>query len=119
APDLDLAELLRGRGATAAVLHGDVDALMLVQRLAESGVQVPRDCSVVAYDDVVAALGSTPLTAVAPPRAEIGRAAAGLLLHRLSGAAGALGPVRRTQVLPELKVRGSAQAITPAVASTD
>lgn len=111
APDLDLAELLRERGATAAVLHGDVDALMLVQRLAESGVQVPRDCSVVAYDDVVAALGSTPLTAVAPPRAEIGRAAAELLLHRLSGAAGALGPVRRTQVLPELKVRGSAQEV--------
>lgn len=112
APDLDLAELLRERGATAAVLHGDVDALMLVQRLAGSGVQVPRNCSVVAYDDVVAALGSTPLTAVAPPRAEIGRAAAELLLHRLSGAAGALGPVRRTQVLPELKVRGSAQAVT-------
>lgn len=115
APDLDLAALLRERGATAAVLHGDVDALMLVQRLAESGVQVPRDCSVVAYDDVVAALGSTPLTAVAPPRAEIGRAAAELLLHRLSGAAGAAGPVRRTQVLPELKVRGSAQEITPAM----
>ncbi|MEV0785709.1 substrate-binding domain-containing protein [Streptomyces sp. NPDC050423] len=112
APDLDLAALLRERGATAAVLHGDVDALMLVQRLAERGVQVPRDCSVVAYDDVVAALGSTPLTAVAPPKAEIGRAAAELLLHRLSGAAGASGPVRRTQLLPELKVRGSARAIT-------
>ncbi|MDP5316378.1 substrate-binding domain-containing protein [Streptomyces poriferorum] len=118
-PDLDLAELLRERGATAAVLHGDVDALMLVQRLAGSGVQVPRDCSVVAYDDVVAALGSTPLTAVAPPRAEIGRAAAELLLHRLSGATGALGPVRRTQVLPELKVRGSAQAITPVSPATN
>lgn len=112
APGLDLAALLRERGATAAVLHGDVDALMLVQHLAEHGVQVPRDCSVVAYDDVVAALGSTPLTAVAPPRAEIGRAAAELLLYRLSGAAGAAGPVRRTQVLPELKVRGSAQGIT-------
>ncbi|MFD0024770.1 substrate-binding domain-containing protein [Streptomyces sp. NPDC058382] len=109
----DLAALLRERGATAAVLHGDVDALMLVQRLAESGVQVPRDCSVVAYDDVVAALGSTPLTAVAPPKAEVGRAAAELLLHRLSGAAGASGPVRRTELLPELKVRGSARAITP------
>lgn len=111
--DLDLAALLRERGATAAVLHGDVDALVLVQRLAESGVQVPRDCSVVAYDDVVAALGSTPLTAVAPPRADIGRAAAELLLHRLSGAAGADGPVHRTQLLPELKVRGSARALGP------
>ncbi|WP_327371506.1 substrate-binding domain-containing protein [Streptomyces sp. NBC_01217] len=110
---LDLAALLRERSATAAVLHGDVDALMLVQRLAESGVEVPRDCSVVAYDDVVAALGSTPLTAVAPPKAEIGRAAAELLLHRLSGAVGAGTPVRRTELLPTLKVRGSAQAPTP------
>ncbi|MFE7323477.1 substrate-binding domain-containing protein [Streptomyces sp. NPDC057565] len=110
----DLAALLRERGATAAVLHGDVDALMLVQRMAESGVQVPRDCSVVAYDDVVAALGSTPLTAVAPPKAEIGRAAAELLLYRLTGPAGTTGPVRRTELLPTLKVRGSAQRVTPA-----
>ncbi|MFH8514440.1 substrate-binding domain-containing protein [Streptomyces gelaticus] len=106
---LDLAALLRERGATGAVLHGDVDALMLVQRLAESGVEVPRDCSVVAYDDVVAALGSTPLTAVAPPKAEIGRAAAELLLRRLSADFGAGGPVRRTELLPTLEVRGSAQ----------
>ncbi|MFG3527525.1 substrate-binding domain-containing protein [Streptomyces sp. NPDC047917] len=106
---LDLAALLRERGVTGAVLHGDVDALMLVQRLAESGVEVPRDCSVVAYDDVVAALGSPPLTAVAPPKAEIGRAAAELLLHRLAGGSGTSGPVRRTELLPTLKVRGSAQ----------
>lgn len=94
-------------------LHGDVDALMLVQRMAECGVQVPRDCSVVAYDDVVAALGSTPLTAVAPPKAEIGRVAAELLLHRLTGPAGTTGPVRRTELLPSLKVRGSAQEVIP------
>lgn len=110
---LDLAALLRERRATAAVLHGDVDALMLVQRMAESGVQVPRDCSVVAYDDVVAALGGTPLTAVSPPKAEVGRAAAELLLHRLNGARGATGPVRRTELLPTLEVRGSAQEIAP------
>ncbi|MFJ5724880.1 substrate-binding domain-containing protein [Streptomyces sp. NPDC093149] len=110
---LDLAALLRERGTTAAVLHGDVDALMLVQRLAESGIEVPRDCSVVAYDDVVAALGSTPLTAVAPPKTAIGRVAAELLLHRLSGAVGANGPVRRTELLPTLKVRGSAQERIP------
>ncbi|MFF7361936.1 substrate-binding domain-containing protein [Streptomyces sp. NPDC008125] len=108
---LDLAAVLRERRATGAVLHGDVDALMLVQRLTESGVRVPQDCSVVAYDDVVAGLGTTPLTAVSPPKAEIGRAAAELLLYRLGGSEGATGPVRRTELLPELKVRGSAQAL--------
>ncbi|MEU0280775.1 substrate-binding domain-containing protein [Streptomyces sp. NPDC088147] len=106
---LDLAALLAGRRATAAVLHGDVDALMLVQRLADQGIQVPRDCSVVAYDDVVAALGSTPLTAVSPPKAEVGRAAAELLLYRLAQPLGAAGPVRRIELLPTLKVRGSTQ----------
>jgi DNA-binding LacI/PurR family transcriptional regulator len=103
-PDAGLAELLRERGSTGAVLHGDEDALILVQQLADSGVLVPRDCSVVAYDDVVAALGSPPLTAVAPPRTEVGRVAAELLLRRLGGAV----PVHRVQLLPVLKIRGSA-----------
>ncbi|HET6860509.1 MAG TPA: substrate-binding domain-containing protein, partial [Streptomyces sp.] len=87
--------------------------LMLVQQLADSGMRVPQDCSVVAYDDVVAALGSTPLTAVAPPKAEVGRVAAELLLRRLMeppepGTGGA----RRVELLPELMVRGSAQPLS-------
>ncbi|MGW0792513.1 substrate-binding domain-containing protein [Streptomyces sp. NPDC002911] len=107
----DLAALLRERGTTGAVLHGDEEALMLVQRLTEKGIRVPRDCSVVAYDDLLAALGSTSLTAVAPPRAEIGRAAAELLLHRLAQPAGATGPVRRVELLPRIEVRGSTQVV--------
>ncbi|MGW7465417.1 substrate-binding domain-containing protein [Streptomyces xantholiticus] len=103
-----LAGLLREHRATAAVLHGDVDALMLVQQLADSGVRVPHDCSVVAYDDVVAAFGSTPLTAVAPPKAAVGRVAAELLVQRLARpGTGA----RRVELLPELKVRGSAREL--------
>ncbi|MET4658128.1 substrate-binding domain-containing protein [Streptomyces fungicidicus] len=106
----ELSALLREVGATAAVLHGDVDALMLVQQLADNGVRVPEDCSVVAYDDVVAGLGTTPLTAVAPPKADVGRAAAELLLRRLDAPRGAGGPVRRTELLPSLIVRGSTRA---------
>ncbi|WP_181765625.1 substrate-binding domain-containing protein [Streptomyces albidus (ex Kaewkla and Franco 2022)] len=107
-PPLDLAAVLRERRATAAILHGDVDALMLVQQLQDAGLQVPRDCSVIAYDDVVAALGSTPLSAVAPPKEEIGRAAAELLLRRLAHPPGARPEaVRRMELLPDLKVRGS------------
>ncbi|MFI8998565.1 substrate-binding domain-containing protein [Streptomyces sp. NPDC053542] len=107
-PKPDVLDLIRSRGATAAVLHGDVDALMLVQRFQEAGIRVPEDFSVVAYDDVVAALGSTPLTAVAPPKTEVGRAAAELLLHRLRRPAGErAAPVRRIELLPDLQVRGS------------
>ncbi|MFV0132157.1 substrate-binding domain-containing protein [Streptomyces sp. HMX87] len=101
-----LPALLRKVGATAMVLHGDVDALMIVQRLAEEAVRVPEDCSVVAYDDVVAGLGTPPLTAVSPPKAEVGRVAAELLLQRLSGASGSRS-VRRVELLPRLMVRGS------------
>ncbi|GAA2296240.1 substrate-binding domain-containing protein [Streptomyces kunmingensis] len=109
---IELPTLIRELGATAAVLHGDVDALMLVQSLRDNGVRVPEDCSAIAYDDVVAALGSTPLTAVSPPKADVGRAAAELLLRRLGDRTpgGASGPVRRMELLPELKVRGSTQA---------
>ncbi|MEU7484648.1 substrate-binding domain-containing protein [Streptomyces sp. NPDC042319] len=104
----DVLELVRGRGATAALLHGDVDALMLVQRFQEAGIRVPEDFSVVAYDDVVAALGSTPLTAVSPPKTAVGRAAAELLLHRLKPSSGGRpAPVRRIELLPDLQVRGS------------
>ncbi|OON82567.1 substrate-binding domain-containing protein [Streptomyces tsukubensis] len=114
-PALDLPALLAERGSTGVVLHGDVDAVIQVQRLAEAGLRVPEDCSVVAYDDVVAALSSTPLTAVAPPKTQIGAAAAELMLYRLGRLAEDAGesatePVRRVELLPELKVRGSAQA---------
>ncbi|MGO1052012.1 substrate-binding domain-containing protein [Crossiella sp. CA198] len=104
-----LAATLREHRATAAILHGDVDALMLVQQLAEAGIRVPDDCSIVAYDDVVAALGSPPLTAVAPPKAQVGRAAAELLLHRL--ATPGEWRARRVELIPDLKVRGSTRSI--------
>ncbi|MFE0418090.1 substrate-binding domain-containing protein [Streptomyces tendae] len=103
----ELPALMRKVGATAMVLHGDVDALMVVQRLAEDGVRVPEDCSVVAYDDVVAGLASPPLTAVSPPKAEVGHAAAELLLQRLAEAPGSRQPGRRVELLPRLMVRGS------------
>lgn len=104
----DPAAVLAELGATAAVLHGDVDALMIVQQLAGNGVRVPEDCSVVAYDDVVAGLGTPPLTAVSPPKAEVGRVAAELLLRRLDGSNGAAArSVQRIELLPTLTVRGS------------
>ncbi|PSL08099.1 DNA-binding LacI/PurR family transcriptional regulator [Haloactinopolyspora alba] len=102
-----LAHTMRDRGATGVIMHGDIDALILVQQLAEAGLAAPRDYSVVAYDDVVSSLGSPPLTAVAPAKAEVGRLAADLLLERL-GRGPAAGPARRVAVLPELKVRASA-----------
>lgn len=107
-PESGLVDVVRAHRATAAVLHGDVDALMLVQQLTEAGIAVPRQCSVVAYDDVVAALGSIPLTAVAPPKTEVGRVAAELLVRQLR--TGRATP-QRVELLPELKIRSSTERL--------
>lgn len=108
-PDTGLVGILRAHRATATILHGDVDALMLVQQLTEAGIKVPRRCSVVAYDDVVAALGSIPLTAVAPPKTEVGQVAAQLLLRQLQSPGQS---TERIELLPELKIRSSTERLT-------
>ncbi|MHA6764519.1 LacI family DNA-binding transcriptional regulator [Streptacidiphilus sp. PAMC 29251] len=108
-----LFEAVHGHGVSAVVVHNDVDAIMLTQRLLDLGVQVPRDLSVIAYDDEVAAFADTPLSAVAPPKREVGESAVDLLLRRLaeerdpgrdgSGPA----PRRHLDLLPRLTVRDS------------
>ncbi|MFK8910006.1 substrate-binding domain-containing protein [Streptomyces sp. YS-3] len=106
---------VRAGKATAALVHNDVDAIRIAQRLGELGVRVPRDLALVAYDDEVAALADTPLTAVAPPKHEVGRYAARLLVERLRGApAEPDGPPRRhVDLLPRLRVRSSCGAPPP------
>ncbi|MER5427561.1 LacI family DNA-binding transcriptional regulator [Streptomyces sp. NPDC002588] len=105
----DLVEAVRRAGATAALIHSDMDALVLVRRLQAAGIDVPGDCSVVAYNDVVADMAPVPLTAVAPPKTELGRTALGLLLRRLDPAREGLrpGPTRHVELLPALVVRES------------
>jgi DNA-binding LacI/PurR family transcriptional regulator len=44
---------------------------------------------------------------VSPPKADVGHAAAELLLQRLSEAPGSRRPGRRIELLPRLMVRGS------------
>ncbi|MFI7385604.1 substrate-binding domain-containing protein [Streptomyces sp. NPDC049813] len=97
-------------GASAAILHSDADAIVLVPRLRAHGVRVPEDLSVITYDDEIAALADLPLTAVAPAKRTVGRRAAELLLTRLAGAAEAPGPGHHIDVLPELRVRASCAA---------
>ncbi|GAB3279871.1 substrate-binding domain-containing protein [Kineosporia babensis] len=91
-------------GATAVIVHNDVDALNLIEQLHGAGLQVPGDVSIVAYDDVVAGLGGLDLTTVAPPTREIGQEALRLLVRRIEHG----GPARRhLRLLPTLIDRGS------------
>ncbi|NRQ35227.1 substrate-binding domain-containing protein [Nonomuraea sp. NN258] len=92
-------------GVTALLVHNDEDALWLVQHLRVAGVRIPDEVSLVAYDDEVAALSDPPLTAVAPPKAAVGRYAVDLLVRRIEQ--GVEMPGQHLALLPELRVRES------------
>jgi DNA-binding LacI/PurR family transcriptional regulator len=71
---------------TAAICHNDTMAVGLLQACAERRVRVPRDLSIVGWDDVPYASLVTPaLTTVRVPRHDLGRAAAAKLLDLLAG----------------------------------
>jgi LacI family transcriptional regulator len=98
-------ELLR-QPSSAVIAYNDLVAIGLIQALTARGVAVPRDVSVVGFDNVYAAELVTPaLTTVAAPLHAMGRVAVRNLLAMIRGARpDALEPV----MLPSrLIVRGS------------
>ncbi|MFD6204467.1 substrate-binding domain-containing protein [Streptomyces rubiginosohelvolus] len=108
---LAVRDAVREGRASSVLVHNDEDAIRLVRQLAELGVRVPEDLALITYDDEVAALADTPLSAVAPPKRDVGRGAAELLVERLSGPRypGVDGrpPRRHVALLPALRVRES------------
>ncbi|MFJ4714374.1 substrate-binding domain-containing protein [Streptomyces sp. NPDC088785] len=94
-------------GVSAAIVHSDVDAIVLVPRLRAHGIRIPGDLAVITYDDEVAGLADLPLTAVAPAKRAVGRRAAELLLSRLAEPSGTREPGQHLDILPELRVRES------------
>jgi len=85
APTLDsgpaAADVGLATGATALIAFNDLLAIGVLRRLAERGVAVPGRVSVVGYDDIFGAdFCSPPLTTVAGPVDEAGRALVDVLL---------------------------------------
>lgn len=99
-----LAEQLREADASALLVHSDEDALALLQNGFTARFAVPRDMSIVAYDDEFSALTRPALTAVSPPKESVGELAVRTLLDlvRDPGA-----PARHVDVSPRLIVRES------------
>lgn len=95
-------------GASAVVAHNDLLAIGVVQRLAQRGVRVPEEVSVVGFDNIFAAALCTPgLTTLGGAHADVGRTAVEILLKAATSVAGT--PPRVT--LPaELVLRGSTGA---------
>ncbi|MGZ9276891.1 MAG: substrate-binding domain-containing protein, partial [Candidatus Limnocylindrales bacterium] len=99
-----MAGLLARTTFTAAFVASDVVALGAIGALRDAGMSVPRDVSVVGFDDIpLAGYFDPPLTTVRLPAFELGQAAGRALLDRI-----AKRPMRERILLPtELIVRGS------------
>lgn len=101
-------EDIRDSDMTAVLVFGDREAARLQSQLAARGVRVPEDVAMVSYDDETADLAAVPLTAVAPPKYQLGQLAAEMLLRRIRN--GNLTPLEQIQLRPVLVVRESCGA---------
>jgi DNA-binding LacI/PurR family transcriptional regulator len=106
------AEILSAHPRPTAVLTAnDLMALGVMKACRAEHVQVPRDISIVGYDDIAfASLADPPLSTVCLPRDELGRQAVEALLQSLKG--GSSGPLE--VVVPTYFVsRGSTGPVFP------
>jgi DNA-binding LacI/PurR family transcriptional regulator len=103
----DFLGTFRAGGVRAALVHNDMDALSLVRQLRGRGISIPEDLAIVTYDDEVAALADIPLTAVSPPKSEVGAAATRMLVDRLNDPGR---PLHTVLLRPKLRIRASCGA---------
>ena len=96
-----------GAGATAAIVHNDEDALMFADLCEARGLHVPGDLALVAYDDEIASFGSVPMSAVAPPKFDVGYHAVQMCLNRLGPRRVSGLALQRVILAPTLVVRES------------
>lgn len=93
---------------TALFVSNDVMAFGAMEAARERGLQLPRDLSIIGFDDIPEANHvHPPLTTVRQPLEEMGRSAANLLLKYI---ANPLAEVERVELSTELILRGSCQA---------
>ncbi|MEN3358849.1 MAG: hypothetical protein V7637_2831, partial [Mycobacteriales bacterium] len=103
-----LARLLETVRPTAVICSSDLMALGAISEAQKRGLAVPRDLSVVGFDDIPLASYCTPaLTTLAQPIAEIARAAIDGLLADLEGSADGGSPVHSRVFRPRLVARAS------------
>lgn len=111
------ASALLERGCTAIVCASDMMALGAVRAVRQRGLSVPREVSVIGFDDSpLIAFTDPPLTTIRQPVTAMGQAAVRALLEEIGGTPA---PHGEFVFLPELVVRGStasapAEPVTPA-----
>ncbi len=99
-------ELLdRGVEFTALVCYNDVAAIGAIRAFMDRGLRVPKDISVVGFDDIQGAAFHNPsLTTIRQPLSQMGTVAARILLQRIRGEA----PIpEMVPIHPDLVIRES------------
>ena len=100
--------LASGARPTAVLASNDLTAIGAMGAIAEAGLRVPEDISVVGYDDIqLSAFTMPPLTTVRLPRAEIANAAFHALLNAKQNNDSAPVQGEEHMVLPNLVARKS------------
>ncbi|MGC7152884.1 substrate-binding domain-containing protein [Paenarthrobacter ureafaciens] len=94
-------------GVTAALIHSDEDALQFASVCQEQGMDIPGDLAIVAYDDEIASLCNVPLTAVSPPKFDVGYQALMTCLNRIAASRRSSRALQRVVLSPSLVVRSS------------
>jgi LacI family repressor for deo operon, udp, cdd, tsx, nupC, and nupG len=104
-------------GCTAIVCASDMMALGAIRTARALGLSVPRDVSVVGFDDsTLIAFTDPPLTTIRQPVAAMSQAAVNALLEEIGGTPA---PHSEFVFLPELVVRGSTAAVPAGDRSAD
>ncbi|NYH77440.1 DNA-binding LacI/PurR family transcriptional regulator [Actinopolyspora biskrensis] len=99
----DVLRRCRRENTTGLLVHSDREAVGVVERARDLGIDVPGELAVLAYDDEIAAAADPPLTAIRPPKHRVGALAAELALTRTVENSDR--PVHRVQLWPTLHVR--------------
>lgn len=106
--------LAEGQRPTALFAFNDICAMGAIRAFHEFGLQVPKDVSVVGFDDIVGAAYQSPgLTTVQQPLREMGRMAAENVLRQIMQTDEQVAEQRPAQIViePELIVRGTTAPI--------
>ncbi|MEU4361496.1 substrate-binding domain-containing protein [Promicromonospora sp. NPDC023987] len=107
----ELLDACRDRAVDALIVLPDEVAISLLELAGDRGIAVPDDLALVAYDDEVASLASVPLTAVAPPKFQVGYLAARTCIDQILASARGSAPevLARVELLPVLNERESSR----------
>lgn len=104
--------LERGVHFTALVAYNDISALGAMSALREAGCRVPKDVSVMGFDDIeFARFAYPPLTTIRQPLREMGATAAEVLIRKIENDV----TVENISVRPELIVRSSTCSPKPSL----